>query len=159
MKNEPFTVVDKRKRVIEADQAAVIETEEPLTIEEAPVQARGIGELDRVYDDPLPIFDRVLIRRNAEATTFAGTQFFIPESARKSANRGVVVATAHFYIVEGKAFPMVELVKPGDVVTFSGFNTEDIEMEEGTFTLCSVFDLKLVEKCHVALGVSGAVGL
>jgi hypothetical protein len=49
---------------------------------------------------------------------------------------------------------MKELVVPGDIVTFSGFNTEDIELDEGTFTLCSVFDLKLIEKCHFKLGVS-----
>jgi hypothetical protein len=64
------------------------------------------------------------------------------------------VTTAKFYIVEGKSFPMDELVVPGDIVTFSGFNTEDIELDEGTFTLCSVFDLKLIEKCHFKLGVS-----
>jgi co-chaperonin GroES (HSP10) len=145
--HEPMEVIDRRTKL---DTEPASEEAQTLVLE----PELSLVDIDRVYDDPLPIFDRVLIRRNAEATTFAGTSFFIPESARKSANRGVVVTTAKFYIVEGKSFPMKELVVPGDIVTFSGFNTEDIELDEGTFTLCSVFDLKLIEKCHFKLGVS-----
>jgi co-chaperonin GroES (HSP10) len=152
--HEPMEVIDRRTQTIQADAQALTGTE-PVP---SPEPERGIGELDRVYDDPKPIFDRVLIMRNASATVWRGTKFIIPETAQKSANRGVVVATADFYIVEGKAFPVKDIVEPGDLVTFSGFNTEDIDVDGETFTLCSVFDLKLIEKCHFALGVSSAVG-
>jgi co-chaperonin GroES (HSP10) len=155
MRHEPFEIVDRRTKA--ADESA--EPQPPENEIDALVEPISLAEVDRIYSDPVPIFDRVLIRRNAKETTWGGTHFVIPESAQKSANRGVVVACADFYIIEGQSFPMVNVVKPGDVVTFSAFNTEDIDCDGEVFTLCSVFDLKLIEKVSFALGVSHAVGI
>lgn len=139
--HEPLEIIDRRTGSADAIEETALIT---------------LAEVERAYADPLPIFDRILIRQGAQQTVFAGTTFVIPESARKAPNQGVVVATAESYIVEGKSFPMVELVKPGDLVTFSAFNTEEIERDGAKFVLCSIFDVKLIERVTFAIGAANA---
>lgn len=143
-------IVDRRKKTIEADVAA-----EP----EPAVQVASVAEVDRVYGDALPIFDRILIKQGAVETSWGATRIVIPEYIQKAPNMGAVVACAKHYIVDGKAFPMDELVKPGDLVTFSRFNAEEIERNGETYILCSIFNVKLIESVSFALGVSNASGL
>lgn len=151
--SETMEIVDRRRRTVALDEAALTGME--------PEEAEGaqIAEADRVYDEPMPIFDRILIRQGAKETIWGGTKLVIPEVAQKAPNMGVVVACARSYIVNGVSFPMAELVSPGDLVTFSQFNTEEIQRDGETYVLCSIFDVKLIERVHFALGVSNAAGV
>lgn len=158
-------IVDRRKRTIEVDtandpgtdlRAAVIAVIPETEI----VPSQGtVSEVDRIYGDPLPIFDRILIKQGALETTWGDARIVIPENVQKAPNMGAVVATAKHYIVDGKSFDMKELVKPGDLVTFSRFNAEEIERDGEKYILCSIFDVKLIESVSFALGVSNASGL
>lgn len=125
------------------------------TVEAEPVPA-SVSEVDRVYSDPVPIFDRILIRQGATKTTWGESNFVIPQAYEKAPNMGVVVAASEHYIVDGKQFPMADMVKPGDIVTFSVINAEEIERDGERFALCSIFDVKLIERVSYALGVSNA---
>lgn len=149
---EPMRIVDRRRATIAADEAALTGTEENFPVEEKPlVIPNTVIEVDRVYDEPLPIFDRVLIRQGEKETFFAGTPIFIPEVAKKAPNMGVVVATGKFYIVEGKQFPMDELLRPGDMVIFSTTNFEAVKIDGEEFMLGSIYDVKLIQKVHFAI--------
>ena len=115
-----------------------------------------IAEVDRVYEDPLPIFDRILVLQGKAETIYQGTRFVIPENAQKAPNVGVVVATAKHYIVDGKEFEMVNLVKPGDMVRFSNFNFEEIDIDGEKFQIGSIFDVKLIHAVTFAVGAASA---
>jgi co-chaperonin GroES (HSP10) len=112
---------------------------------------RVVTTVERTYDDPCPIFNYILIRRNAKETVWQGTRFVIPESAQQSPNRGVVVAIAPTYFWEGKPQPMSDVVNPGDLVTFSAFNTEPVMVGDETYALCQIWDVKILEKSHFAV--------
>jgi len=117
--------------------------------ETAPVEAESlIQSADVVYDNPVPIFDRILVRRMAKEANWNGTKIVIPESAQKSPNRGVVIATSEFYIVEGKQFPMADLVRQGDLVVFGAFNVDDVEVDGEIYGLLTIFDVRLIQKRH-----------
>lgn len=145
MNHEPLEVIDRRTQ--SADGYPFGQLMESAT-------ANVIAEVDRVYDDPVPIFDRILVRQNAAETVWGGTRFVIPESVRQSPNEGVVVATAEFFIVNGKKFPMKDIVKPGDIVKFSKYNAEEVKCDDETFALVNIFDVKFVRKEHYALDQS-----
>lgn len=133
--HEPFEIVDKRK----AGENGV-----SLVTPKSPI----ILSAERVYEDPRPRFDYVLVARKEAETTWNGTKFFIPETVVKKPNQGVVIAVSDFYIVDGKTFPTADIVRPGDVVTFGNFQAEDVARDGKEFSLVSVFDLKLIEKVH-----------
>jgi len=78
-----------------------------------------------------PLYDRVVVRRNAEEETTAGG-IVLPGSAKEKPNQGEIVA-----IGEGKVLDNGELrplaVKVGDTVVFgqyAGSNTIEIDGEE-----------------------------
>ena len=78
-----------------------------------------------------PLYDRVVIRRNAEEETSAGG-IVLPGSAKEKPNQGEVVAVG-----DGKALDSGELralaVKIGDTVVFgqyAGSNTIEVDGEE-----------------------------
>ena len=78
-----------------------------------------------------PLYDRVVVRRNAEEETTAGG-IVLPGSAKEKPNQGEIVAVG-----EGKALDNGELrplaVKVGDKVVFgqyAGSNTIEIDGEE-----------------------------
>lgn len=148
-------IIDRRRQTVaeepEQASAAAAEASEQSVV--------SVAEVDRIYSDPLPIFDRILIKQGSKETTWGTAHIVIPDYVQKAPNMGAVVATAENYIVDGKAFPMSELVKQGDIVTFSQFNTEDVELDGEKFVLCSIFDVKLIKRVSYALGVSGAAGL
>ncbi|HZP06791.1 MAG TPA: co-chaperone GroES [Terracidiphilus sp.] len=157
MATDVMEISDRRAMTIKADAEALTGTEPEATEPQPAIQT--VAEVDRVYGDPLPIFDRILIKQGAPETTWGESRIVIPDYVQKAPNMGAVVACAKHYIVDGKAFPMDELVKPGDLVTFSKFNAEEIERDGETYVLCSVFDVKLIESVSFALGVSHASGL
>ena len=78
-----------------------------------------------------PLYDRVVVRRNAEEETTAGG-IVLPGSAKEKPNQGEVVA-----IGEGKSLDSGEIrplaVKVGDTVVFgqyAGSNTIEVDGEE-----------------------------
>ena len=78
-----------------------------------------------------PLYDRVVIRRNAEEETTAGG-IVLPGSAKEKPNQGEVIAVG-----EGKALDNGEIrplaVKLGDTVVFgqyAGSNTIEVDGEE-----------------------------
>jgi len=78
-----------------------------------------------------PLYDRVVIRRNAEEETTAGG-IVLPGSAKEKPNQGEVVAVG-----SGKALDSGDVrpvaVKPGDKVVFgqyAGSNTIEVDGEE-----------------------------
>ena len=78
-----------------------------------------------------PLYDRVLVRRNAEEETTAGG-ILLPGSAKEKPNQGEVLAVG-----EGKLLDSGEVralaVKVGDKVVFgqyAGSNTIEIDGEE-----------------------------
>ena len=153
-------ITDRRAMTIKVDEEALTGTEPATGESEAPaIIPATVSEVDRVYDDAVPIFDRILIKQGAVEATWGNSRIVIPDYAQKAPNMGAVVACAKHYIVDGKAFPMEEMVKPGDLVTFSRFNAEEIERNGEKYVLCSIFDVKLIESVSFALGVSNASGL
>jgi co-chaperonin GroES (HSP10) len=101
-----------------------------------------ISEVDRVYSDPEPILDRVLVMQGAAETFYAGTKFVIPESSRQAPNKGVVVKVGP---AEGA------VCKPGDIVTFSRFNAEPIDIDGEIYQMVRWCDIKLVERVTYAI--------
>ena len=134
--HEPVEIVDRRAQSMEESQS------QPASV---------LTEVDRVFDEPLPLFNQILVRKEAAETYFQGTRFVIPEASRKSPNEGVVVAIGSFYIVDGKQFLMKEIVNPGDLVKFSVYNGEDVQIDGETFHLISIFDVKFVKRVHYAI--------
>jgi co-chaperonin GroES (HSP10) len=119
------------------------------TVEIPLVEGNSIAEVDRVYSDPTPIRNYVLVRQGAKETFYAGTRFAIPETAQQSPNKGVVVAVGPELLpTETAPGP----VKPGDVVTFSRFNAEPIAVDGEVFQLVRFTDIKLVESVSYAIG-------
>ena len=157
---EVMEVVDRRSRkalndLCDADAAgnedAFKEAESELmdALDAKAENLISLAEVDRVYSEPLPIKDYLLVRQNAKETTYHGTRFVIPESAQEHPNKGVVVAVGpELHGSETVAAP----VKPGDVVTFGRYNAEPIDIDGETYQLVRFHDVKLVESVTYAIG-------
>lgn len=69
-----------------------------------------------------PLGERVLIQpKEKEEKTVGG--IYIPESAREEKKQGKVIAVGTFK--EGKELPL----KPGDVILYGGYSSEEFEFE------------------------------
>jgi co-chaperonin GroES (HSP10) len=123
---EHFEVIDKRGRQAEEPNIAAL-----------------ITDLPRTYGDPSPLNEYLLIKANAKQTIYRGTQFVIPDSCQESPNMGVVVA------VGSKILP--ETMKAGDLVTFSRYRAEDIEVDGDKYILVSIHDIKLRQEVAFAV--------
>jgi co-chaperonin GroES (HSP10) len=143
-------------------------TEEPVIVDRRRFTADGLPNIDQVlaeveaeqasiltpdtvYDSPVPIFNRILVLRQAKEAIWKGTRIIVPDIAQKDTNRGIVVAVSEHYIVNGVQHPMKELVKPGDLVTFGPFNVDTIEVDGQVYGLCTIFDVQLIQSCHYAV--------
>jgi chaperonin GroES len=78
-----------------------------------------------------PLYDRVVIRRNAEEETTAGG-IVLPGSAKEKPNQGEVIAVGEGKLLDnGETRPLA--VKVGDTVVFgqyAGSNTIEVDGEE-----------------------------
>ena len=78
-----------------------------------------------------PLYDRVVIRRNAEEETTAGG-IVLPGTAKEKPNQGEVVAVGEGKLLDsGETRPLA--VKVGDTVVFgqyAGSNTIEVDGEE-----------------------------
>jgi co-chaperonin GroES (HSP10) len=118
-------------------------TEEPIYVDRRKLDADGevkepvfsLAAPELSYESPLPMAEYLLIKQNASETTYAGTSFLIPASARKDADWGVVIAC-------GPDVPST-VVKPGDLVKFRVYNAETLRIGGEDFILLNVHDLQL----------------
>lgn len=85
----------------------------------------------------VPLGDRVLVKVTADLEKTTSTGIIIPEAASgKKSNRGKVVAVGEGRISEdGKRIPMH--VKAGDIVLFSDYAGEQIDMEGEEYHIVS----------------------
>ena len=78
-----------------------------------------------------PLYDRVVVRRNAEEETTAGG-ILLPGSAKEKPNQGEIVAVGEGKVLDnGEIRPLA--VKLGDTVVFgqyAGSNTIEVDGEE-----------------------------
>ena len=78
-----------------------------------------------------PLYDRVVVRRNAEEETTAGG-ILLPGSAKEKPNQGEIVAVGEGKVLDnGDLRPLA--VKVGDTIVFgqyAGSNTIEIDGEE-----------------------------
>ena len=78
-----------------------------------------------------PLYDRVVVRRNAEEETTAGG-ILLPGSAKEKPNQGEIIAIGEGKVLDsGDIRPLA--VKVGDTVVFgqyAGSNTIEIDGEE-----------------------------
>ena len=78
-----------------------------------------------------PLYDRVVVRRNAEEETTAGG-ILLPGSAKEKPNQGEIIAVGEGKVLDsGDIRPLA--VKVGDTVVFgqyAGSNTIDVDGEE-----------------------------
>ena len=78
-----------------------------------------------------PLYDRVVVRRNAEEETTAGG-ILLPGSAKEKPNQGEIVAVGEGKVLDnGDVRPLA--VKVGDTIVFgqyAGSNTIEIDGEE-----------------------------
>lgn len=75
----------------------------------------------------LPLFDRVLIKRNEEPTRSKGG-LFLPETSKEKPSEGTVLAVGSGRISDdGKITPLT--VKVGDVIAFGKYAGTEIKVE------------------------------
>jgi co-chaperonin GroES (HSP10) len=118
-------------------------TDEPIYVDSRSLDADGqltepvftLTAPELSYESPVPMAEYLLIKQNARETTYAGTLFLIPDSARKDADWGVVIECGP------DVAPTV--VKPGDLVKFRTYNAENLKVNGEDFVLLSVHDLQL----------------
>lgn len=123
---ETLTIIDRRGK--QADEPNI---------------AALITDLPRNYSDPRPLGENCLIKANAKQTIYRGTKFIIPDVAQESPNMGLVVAVG----------PKVEegSMKPGDLVTYSRYNAEDIDVDGEVYKLVSIHDIKMRQEVSFAV--------
>lgn len=112
-----------------------------------------LAEVPRVYEADKPLRDFIFIKQAAEETSYAGNRFVIPDAYRQAPNMGVVVAVGPWIRDEfdGEKLVREADVQPGDIVTFSKFNIEPIQIDDEVFMLCSIHDVKARKKVSYAV--------
>ena len=142
-----FEVNDKRKFTADGEPVATPEGDElapqSVAVTDAEV-AKFLVEAPKVYDDPKPLNDRVLIKQQAAETVYAGTTFVIPDVAQKNPNAGIVIAIG----------PEVDAEKdcaPNDLVIFNRYSAEEITLDGEQFVHVSKHDIHLRQRVSYAV--------
>lgn len=134
---------DKRKFSSDGDRVATAEEVVEAAVTDEAV-SQFLAEAPKVYDDPRPLNDRVLIKQHVAETTFAGTKFVIPEVAQKHPNAGVVIAIG----------PEVDPEKdcaPNDLVIFNVYSAEEVHLDGERFVHVSKHDIHLRQRVTYAV--------
>lgn len=135
---------DKRKFTAEGERTEV--EPESVAVTDAEV-SKFLAEAPKVYDDPKPLNDRVLIKQQSAETVYAGTTFIIPEVAQKNPNCGIVIAIG----------PDVDLEKdcaPNDLVIFNRYSAEEITLDGEQFVHVNKHDIHLRQRVTYATHAS-----
>lgn len=151
-----FEVNDKRKFTACGDPVSslpsggeftladdVTPVSESVAVTDADV-SKFLAEAPKVYDDPKPLNDRVLIKQHAAETVYAGTTFVIPDVAQKNPNAGIVIAIG----------PEVDAEKdcsPNDLVIFNRYSAEEITLDGEQFVHVSKHDIHLRQRVSYAV--------
>lgn len=138
-------IIDKRSFTAEGDRIATVEESETAATAVTDEEVKQfLTEAPKVYDDPKPLNDRVLIKQNQAETTYAGTTFIIPDVAQKNPNAGVVIAIG----------PEVDAEKdcaPNDLVIFNVYSAEAVELDGEKFVHVSKHDIHLRQRVSYAI--------
>lgn len=142
MKAKPIEVNDKRSFTQEGERITpeVIVTDAEVT--------KFLASAPKVYDDPKPLNDRVLIKQAAKQTIYAGTTFVIPDVAQKNPNAGIVIAIG----------PEVDAEKdcaPNDLVIFNVYSAESVTLDGEDFVHVSKHDIHLRQRVSYATHAQG----
>jgi chaperonin GroES len=95
-----------------------------------------------------PRVDFVLIKRIDDETGISTGGIIIPESGQQKSNKGRVVAVGEGRWVGEKLISTG--LSAGDVVVFSKYGAEDLELDGEMFLLMRADEIKLIEKTVVA---------
>lgn len=90
-----------------------------------------------------PLGEFVLIKRIEEAQD-KKRGLHIPEIGQQKSNKGRIMGVGEGRIVGDKIVPIP--LKVGDIVLFSKYNVEDVELDGEEFLLCRYDACKLKEK-------------
>jgi co-chaperonin GroES (HSP10) len=137
-------ITDKRRFTTDGERTLeVVAEQSPVAVTDAEV-SKFLQEAPRIYEDPIPLNDRVLIKQKDAETTYAGTTFIIPDVAQKNPNAGVVIAIG----------PEVDAIKdcgPGDLVIFNVYSAEEVVLESQRFVHCSKHDIHMRQRVTYAV--------
>lgn len=138
-------VIEKRTFNEDGDLAIAADIPTPQLVQ--------LAEVPRVYASPKPLRDFVFIKQASAETTYAGQRFVIPDAYQQAPNMGVVVAVGPWIRDEFDGEKMVRSadLNPGDIVTFSKFNAEPIQVSNEVFMLVSIHDVKVREEVSYAV--------
>jgi co-chaperonin GroES (HSP10) len=106
--------------------------------------SKFLAEAPKVYDDPKPLNDRVLIKQHAAETVYAGTTFVIPDVAQKNPNAGIVIAI-------GPEVDSMNDCAPNDLVIFNRYSAEEITLDGEQFVHVSKHDIHLRQRVTYAV--------
>ena len=138
-------ITDKRRHTVDGERIAPESTElEPKDAVTDEQVSMFLAEAPKVYDDPKPLNDRVLIKQHAAETTYAGTTFIIPDVAQKNPNAGVVIAIG----------PEVDADKdcaPNDLVIFNRYSAEEVTLDGEQFVHVNKHDIHLRQRVSYAV--------
>jgi co-chaperonin GroES (HSP10) len=135
---------DRRKFTADGERTEVAEAaSESVAVTDAEV-SKFLSEAPKVYDEPKPLNDRVLIKQHAAETVYAGTTFLIPDVAQKNPNAGIVIAIG----------PEVDADKDcaaNDLVIFNRYSAEEITLDGEQFVHVSKHDIHLRQRVSYAV--------
>ena len=141
-------ITDKRRHNVDGELIAPSpdgkELLPPTTAVTDAEVSKFLAEAPKVYDDPKPLNDRVLIKQHAVETTYAGTTFIIPDVAQKNPNAGIVIAIG----------PEVDAEKdcaPNDLVIFNRYSAEEVTLDGEQFVHVNKHDIHLRQRVSYAV--------
>jgi chaperonin GroES len=96
-----------------------------------------------------PLSNFVLIKRIDQVVDKTAGGMIIPEVAQQLSNTGRVVAVGEGYVLGDKLIPIP--LAPGDIVLFSKYGAEDIELDGEPYLLLRYDEIKLKERLVIGL--------
>lgn len=96
-----------------------------------------------------PLTDFVLLQRIDANTELTKDGIVIPEVAQVASNKGRVVAVGEGRYVPGEGIKPIPL-SPGDIVLFSKYGAEDIQLDGEDYLLLRYDEIKLKQRLVIA---------
>lgn len=94
----------------------------------------------------VPLANFVLIKRIDEAADVSAGGMIIPDIAKTQSNKGRVISVGEGRFVPGTGALLPIPLEPGDVVLFSKYGAEDINLDGEDFLLLRYDEIKLKER-------------
>jgi chaperonin GroES len=115
------------------DDPKVVESDESWQASEALAKLRTAHDISRSYQ---PMNDRVLIREVVENES----GIIQPDAFKLKSNKGEVVAVGSGMVLGTQLVPIP--LKPGDIVHYSEYGSENVEVCGEKLLLISAFDIR-----------------